>query len=47
MDNIFFNEQAKTYLLGKEIIEVGSNYIVIDGGWKIYIDEQEISFLNS
>ena len=46
MNTTTFNEQTKDYLIGLRIIEVGDNYIVLDNGLRIYIEESEIEMTN-
>jgi hypothetical protein len=40
------SEEAKNSLIGREIISVGDNYLVLDNGCRIYLDESEIESLN-
>jgi hypothetical protein len=46
MITIKFTEETKEYLIGRMIINVGDNYIVLDNGCRIYLDESEIQNLN-
>lgn len=46
MNTITFNQETKEYLIGLRIIEVGDNYIVLDNGLRIYIEESEIEMVN-
>ncbi len=38
---------SRACLLNKKIIDIGENWIKLENGWIIYLDENEISFLNS
>lgn len=42
-----FNEKTKAELVGKTIVSVGHNSITLDCGTTIYIEESDISYLNS
>jgi hypothetical protein len=46
MTTIKLTEEAKKSLIGKIITEVGDNYIVLDSGCTIYLDESEVEMLN-
>lgn len=46
MITIKFTEEAKESLIGRKIIDIGDNYIVLDNGCRIYLDESEIQNLN-
>lgn len=46
MNTTTLNEKAKDSLIGREIIAVGDNYLVLDNGCRIYLDESEIESLN-
>jgi hypothetical protein len=46
MTTIKLTEEAKESLIGRKIIEVGDNYIVLDNGCRIYLDESELEMLN-
>ena len=47
MTNIKFSEETKERLVGKQIIEVGDDYITLDSGMRIYIiEESEIEHVN-
>ena len=41
-----FTNDTKEYLIGMKIVEVGDNYIVLDNGIRIYIEESEIEMVN-
>ena len=41
-----FSEETKEYLIGKTIVSVSDNYIVLSDGCRIYIEDAEIDFLN-
>ncbi len=41
-----FTPPTKDYLTGKKIIEVGKNYIKLDSGLCIYVEDSEIEHLN-
>ena len=45
MRTIRLNEDAKDTLLGKKVIAVGDDYIQLDNGTRIYLDEYEIDML--
>lgn len=42
-----FNEKTKSELIGKTIVSVAHNSITLDSGTTIFIEELEISYLNS
>ena len=46
MTSITFKEATIKLLVGKSIISVGWNYITLDNGLRIYLEESEIDFLN-
>ncbi len=46
MTTIKISEEAKQGLIGKKIIEVGYNWIKLDNGCIIYLEESEIEMLN-
>jgi hypothetical protein len=39
--------ESESMLLGKQIIRVGLNYIVLDSGLNIYLSDSEIDDINS
>lgn len=39
--------ESVSYLLDKRVSSVGSNYIVLDNGFRIYLEEDEIEHINS
>jgi hypothetical protein len=41
-----FTSPTKDYLTGRKIIEVGNNYIKLDNGLCIYVEDSEIEHLN-
>ncbi len=47
MNTQVFTPESSEYLVGKKIIEVKDNYITIDNGLRIYLDDSEIEHLNS
>ena len=48
MENyILFTDLTKNYLINRKIIEVGKNYIKLDNGLHIYLDNSEIEHLNN
>jgi hypothetical protein len=47
MNTQVFTPESSEYLVGKKIIEVKDNYITIDNGLRIYLDDAEIEHLNS
>jgi hypothetical protein len=47
MKNIRLSKETKKYLVGKEIIDCGDDYITLDNGCRIYLDESEIDNLGS
>lgn len=47
MINTSITPWTAEWLLGKKIFEVGPNYIKLENGLCIYLDEQEIDHLNS
>jgi hypothetical protein len=47
MDTVKLSDKAKLELVGKKITVVGDNYIMLDNGCRIYIDEDEINMLGS
>lgn len=38
--------ESVSYLKGKQVSWVGSNYIVLDNGFRIYVSEDEIEHIN-
>ena len=46
MTKATFTQETAEHLVGKAIIEVGKNYIKLDNGLCIYLDEDEINHLN-
>ncbi len=46
MNTIKLTEEAKESLVGKRIIHAGDNYIVLEDGCRIYLEESEIENLN-
>jgi hypothetical protein len=46
MNTIKLTEEAKESLVGKKIIDAGDNYIVLEDGCRIYLEESEIEMLN-
>ena len=47
MDTIRLSKETKRGLIGKKIIDCGDNYIKLDNGCCIYLDESEIDNLGS
>jgi hypothetical protein len=47
MDTVKLSQDAREALIGKKIISAGDNYITLDNGCNIYIDEDEINMLGS
>jgi hypothetical protein len=47
MKAIKLSDDAKLNLNGKRIIAVGDDYITLDDGCRIYLDESEIDMLGS
>jgi hypothetical protein len=47
MDTVKLSQDTKEELIGKKIIAVGDNYIALDNGCRIYLDEDEINMLGS
>lgn len=47
MTSATFSQEAIDSLIGKAIIDIGSNYVVLDNGIRIYIEESEIEMLNN
>ena len=47
MTTTTITQETAEFLIGKKIIEVGTNYIKLDSGLRIYLDESEIEDLNS
>lgn len=47
MTKTSISQEAAEWLVGKKVFEVGPNYIKLDNGLCIYLDEQEIDHLNS
>jgi kynurenine formamidase len=47
MTTTTITQETAEFLVGKKIIEVGTNYIKLDNGLRIYLDESEIEDLNS
>jgi len=47
MTKTTITQEAAEWLVGKKVFEVGPNYIKLDNGLCIYLDEQEIDHLNS
>lgn len=41
-----FTEETKDWLVGKKIIDVKENYILLDNGIRIYLGDLEIENLN-
>jgi len=41
-----FSPESRQALIGKKIIEVGNDWIQFDTGWKMYLGDDEINFLN-
>ena len=46
MNTLSISEEAKESLVGKRIVDVGFNYIVLSNGCRIYLEEAEIDALN-
>ena len=46
MTTIKLSEETRQNLIGKKIIEVGDNWIKLDNGCVIYLEESEIEMLN-
>ena len=47
MKNIRLSKETKKSLIGKEIVGCGDDYITLDNGCRIYLDESEIDNLGS
>lgn len=47
MTTLTLTQEAKEWIVGKKIIDVGVNYLKLDNGLRIYLDESEIEHLNS
>jgi len=47
MTTLNLTQETKEWLLEKKIIDIGLNYIKLDNGLCIYLDESEIEHLNS
>lgn len=42
-----FTKETAELLVGKTIIRVDSNFIQLDNGLQIYLDDEEVEHLNS
>lgn len=40
-------KETAEWLVGKTIIRVESNFIQLDNGLQIYLDDEEVEYLNS
>lgn len=47
MTKTTISQETAESLIGKKVIEVGHNYIKLDNGLCIYLDEFEIDHLNT